>query len=796
MRGRGRELGGMRPTTPLLSFPSRQHLSYAELLRDVRLNKVATVGLFDTEHRVADELDVGSYGCAAPVDGAALVRYRSGALATAVAPPADIRLAAAFEAHGVLVARLPVPGSSIAVPLARPPSLWRARFFKALPYTFIAAAYVATQLAAYLKGDYEDRAKLRAAEAAKERAAGEQAARDGARLELEELAASGYSADAILAEARRVGRPAREAYVRALVAAAKEGAGNDARAGAAPGGGGQSFASDAEAQAEALRRAALEKLAAEDPGAAIGKMTTVRVQAAGSAAAASADAEVWDDDAAGAALRSAQRRLKGVKLQYVGAGRVLFDDVAGVGGAKRELAEVVDFFTKPARFAASGARVPRGVLLVGPPGTGKTLLARAVAGEADVAFLSLNASEFVEMFVGVGASRVRDLFAQARAMAPAIVFIDEIDAVGRRRGGAQGNDERDATLNQLLTEMDGFTTDQRVVVIGATNRRDVLDEALLRPGRFDRIARVAEADEDGRIAILKIHLRWDGGELRRCVDDLDLKRVADATAGFSGAALANLVNGAALEAAKDGRALITTADLEEAVELDLMGPLEPPARGERGRRLALQEAATALAVTLLPALEPVVEVTIRPRQKFGHGQTVVALNEGRQATGLWSRRYLREQAISLLAGHAAELVVYPPDDVSMLNAERLAAARNAVDRAVAGAGLSGDPRLGGYGRTVSVPAWIGGRGLAFITPDRVAGGEHIAAADARTRAFNAALADAVALMARNRSALDALAEALLDDQTLEGDRVRAIVLAHAHPADLAARENAAGADYL
>jgi cell division protease FtsH len=753
------------------------------------------VALFDFEADVADRLDVDKYGAHSPVDGAALVRYADGSLATAVLPPADVRLAAAFEAHGVTVARLPVVGDALAVPVARPPSPLRAKFFKALPYLFIAVAYAATQIAAYLKGDYEDRAKLRAAEAAKERAAAEQARRDEARLELEELAAAGYSADAIMAEARRVGRPAREAYVKALVEAAAAGVGRDARA-SKPSDDGFNYNTDAEAQAEALRKAALDKVAADDPGAALGKMTTVVVQQAGTAAADAADAAVWDDDAAGAALRGAQRRLKGVKLQYVGAGRVLFDDVAGVEGAKRELAEVVDFFTKPQRFAASGARVPRGVLLVGPPGTGKTLLARAVAGEAGVAFLSLNASEFVEMFVGVGASRVRDLFAQARAMAPSIVFIDEIDAVGRRRGGAQGNDERDTTLNQLLTEMDGFTTDQRVIVIGATNRRDVLDEALLRPGRFDRVAHVAEADDKGRVAILKLHLRWDDPVHRRCVPDLDLKRIADAAAGFSGASLAGLVNGAALEAAKAGRDLITTADLEEAVELDLMGPLEAPYDDARGARLALQEAATALAVTLMPALEPVVEVTIRPRQKFGHGQTVVAQHAGRQATGLWTRRYLREQMTTLLAGYAAEVVTYPPDDVSMLNAERLAAARNVADRLTAGAGLSGDAGAGGYGRVLALPAWLGGRGLNMGVPSRVDRREQAAVAAARDRVWEAAVDDAVALMRRNRAALDALAQALLDEQTLDGDRVRAIVEAHADAGDLARRAADRGQDFL
>lgn len=373
-----------------------------------------------------------------------------GVVATANVPPYDARLAAAFEAHGVSVERLPCPGDRTAFfmqqEVAAGPSPYRARFYQALPYLLLAATYCAAQLGAWLKGDFEDRNLMRKADVAKEKAEAEQLKRDEARLELEQLAAAGYSAEGIMAEARRVGRPAREAYVKALVEAFKEGAGKELAPQTPKGSSSSSLTAaqrkqkkaleeDPDAYAEALRKAALAKLAKMQGGAeseeakeaAIGKLSTVQIQKAASAdegrGGLPADAEVWDDDASGAALRQAQRKLKGVKLQYVGSGKVLFADVAGVEGAKRELAEVVDFFTKPERFRASGAKVPRGVLLFGPPGTGKTLLARAVAGEAGVSFLSLNASEFVEMFVGVGASRVRDLFAQARAMAPAVIFI-------------------------------------------------------------------------------------------------------------------------------------------------------------------------------------------------------------------------------------------------------------------------------------------------------------------------------------------------------------------------------------
>ena len=896
----------------------RKKLTYAELLRDVRLGRVRTVALFDPEHAVYDAADVdmyGAYGKTPPgSDGAAIVQYREGfrfgdeaasdrrvvseddpalvadpqvtnelypaggVVATANVPPYDARLAAAFEAHGVSVERLPCPGDRTAFFLqettAAGPSPLRARFYQALPYLLLAATYGAAQFGAWLKGDLEDRNLMRKADVAREKAEAAQLRRDEARLELEQLAAAGYSAEAILGEARRVGRPAKEAYVRALVEALVEGAGKEFSAPPAGGAGAAApsqekkkkrkdpFEGDPDAYAEALRKAALAKLAkmqggsdsAEAQEAAIGRLSTVQVQKASAAEAGGggppADAEVWDDDATGAALRQAQRKLKGVKLQYVGAGKVLFGDVAGVEGAKRELAEVVDFFTKPERFRASGAKVPRGVLLFGPPGTGKTLLARAVAGEAGVSFLSLNASEFVEMFVGVGASRVRDLFAQARAMAPAVIFIDEIDAVGRKRsGGTQGNDERDATLNQLLTEMDGFTTEQDVVVIGATNRADVLDEALLRPGRFDRIATVQEADAEGRAAILRLHLGWEEGEggsrradgkgpeefaldergrptgernprHRRCDESVDLERLAEDTHGFSGAALAALVNDAALRAARDRREAISMADLEEALEEELMGaPAAPYAAGDaRGPRLALVEASAAVAAVLLsPPLERLAEVTIRPRDKWPYGQTVLEADGERERAALFTRSYLLAQLVAALLPYAAERLFRGPSQQSMLASRRLATGRRIVDRMVAGAGIGGAAQggpgrdflsvvsrrsasafsappessepssrlMGGEWRTVAIPAWFGGRGLAQVVPSRVSRGTHAAAAADAQALFEEGLAAAEALAFRNRGAIEAVARALLERQTLRGSEVRRIVEAEGDAEDVA-----------
>ncbi|MFN8452790.1 MAG: ATP-dependent metallopeptidase FtsH/Yme1/Tma family protein [Anaerolineae bacterium] len=287
--------------------------------------------------------------------------------------------------------------------------------------------------------------------------------------------------------------------------------------------------------------------------------------------------------------------------------KITFLDVAGQNAAKAELVEIVDFLKEPDKYIALGARIPRGVLLVGPPGTGKTLLARAVAGEASVPFFSIAASEFVEMFVGVGASRVRDLFNKAKAAAPAIVFIDEIDAVGRQRGAGLGggNDEREQTLNQMLAEMDGFDQNESVIVMAATNRPDVLDPALLRPGRFDRQVTVALPDRVGRLDILKVHVRG------KPVDSsVDLESVAKVTVGFSGADIANLANEAALTAARHNRKKISAIDFSEAFERIVLGTQAPPLSNEKERRVtAYHEAGHALSAALTPGADPTYKVT-------------------------------------------------------------------------------------------------------------------------------------------------------------------------------------------
>ena len=336
---------------------------------------------------------------------------------------------------------------------------------------------------------------------------------------------------------------------------------------------------------------------------------------------------------------------------------VTFQDVAGADEEKEELAQIVDFLRDPKRYSRLGAKIPKGVLLVGPPGTGKTLLARAVAGEAGVSFLSISGSDFVELYVGVGASRVRDLFEQAKKVAPAIVFIDEIDAVGRKRGAGLGggHDEREQTLNQLLVEMDGFSSNTGVIVIAATNRKDILDPALLRPGRFDRQIYVGTPDWRGREAILKVHAKD-----KPLADNVNLESLAKATAGFTGADLANLLNEAALLAAGKNRAVITMKDMEEAMIKVIAGP-EKRSRvvSQYERKLtAFHEAGHAIAMYCLPTQDPVHMITIVPRGMAG-GMTISLPQDDQSFV---SKSEMFETIVGFLGGRVAEQLKL--DDIS------------------------------------------------------------------------------------------------------------------------------------
>ena len=341
------------------------------------------------------------------------------------------------------------------------------------------------------------------------------------------------------------------------------------------------------------------------------------------------------------------------KMHGEGKVKVSFKDVAGADEAKEEISEIVEFLRNPAKYNAIGAKIPKGVLLFGPPGTGKTLLARAVAGEAGVPFFSISGSDFVEMFVGVGASRVRDLFAQAKKNAPCIIFIDEIDAVGRQRGAGLGggHDEREQTLNQLLVEMDGFGANEGIITIAATNRPDILDPALLRPGRFDRQITVDRPDLRGRVAILNVHAK--GKPLSK---DVDLKTIAKKTPGFTGADLSNLLNEAALLAARADKKIIIMAELEEASEKVAFGPeRRSHVISEKEKRLtAVHESGHALVAYLLPEADPVHKVTIIPRGRAG-GYTMMLPDEDRSYE---TKSYYLAQIRVALGGRAAEQIVF------------------------------------------------------------------------------------------------------------------------------------------
>jgi cell division protease FtsH len=434
--------------------------------------------------------------------------------------------------------------------------------------------------------------------------------------------------------------------------------------------------------------------------------------------------------------------------------RTTFADVAGIDEVEDEVAEIVDFLRNPDRYRRLGAMVPKGVLLAGPPGTGKTLLARAVAGEANVPFYFVSASEFIEFIVGVGASRVRDLFETAKANAPAIIFIDELDAIGRTRGGSLsvgGHDEREQTLNQILTEMDGFTGTENVIVLAATNRPEILDSALLRPGRFDRRLTISPPDQAGRRQILEVHVR--GVPL---ADDVDLDAVASATAGMVGAELANLVNEAALQAARRDHTAVQQADFSDALERIVLGSERRIVlSADERRRTAYHEAGHALLGMLTPGADPVRKISIVPR---GHalGVTFQSPDADRYS---YSASYLRGRIAGMLAGRAAEELIY--DDVTTGAENDLEQATGIAKQMVGRWGMSEkvglmtvlpDPRR-------EQPLGFGGDGTSPATQELIeTEARHI---------LDQGHDQALATLRANRHRLDALVETLLRTETLD-----------------------------
>ena len=467
----------------------------------------------------------------------------------------------------------------------------------------------------------------------------------------------------------------------------------------------------------------------------------------------------------GAAAQDKMAKFGQARVQMPGRGenRVTFDQVAGADEEKEELQEIVEFLRDPDKYLQLGAHIPKGVLLVGPPGTGKTLLAKSVAGEADVAFLSISGSDFVEMYVGVGASRVRDLFEQAKKQSPAIVFIDEIDAVGRQRGSGLGggHDEREQTLNQLLVEMDGFTANSGVVVLAATNRVDILDTALLRPGRFDRQVYVGLPDIKGREEILKVHARN-----KPLAEDVDLAEIARGTAGFTGADLENLLNEAALLSGRRNEPVIRQKTIQESIIKVIAGP-EKHSRviPEQERKLtAFHEAGHAVVMHDLPGQDPVHQITIVPRGQAG-GMTISLPEEDRSYL---SKRYMEDEIVALLGGRAAEELML--GDISTGASNDLQRATTIARKMVGTYGMS--KRLGHVAFNAGSDEVFIGKSMGHTRPYS----EKIAAEmdDEIQQILADGYARCTEILKRQQEKLEAVASFLLEHETMTAEEFESV----------------------
>ena len=443
---------------------------------------------------------------------------------------------------------------------------------------------------------------------------------------------------------------------------------------------------------------------------------------------------------------------------------VMFNDVAGIEEAKEELQEVVTFLKQPERFTAIGAKIPKGVLLVGPPGTGKTLLAKAIAGEAGVPFFSISGSEFVEMFVGVGASRVRDLFKKAKENAPCLIFIDEIDAVGRQRGAGigGGNDEREQTLNQLLTEMDGFEGNTGIIIIAATNRPDVLDAALLRPGRFDRQVIVDAPDQKGRLGILEVHARN-----KKIDPDVSLDAIARRTPGFTGADLANLLNEAAILTARRRKEAVTMLEINDAIDRVVAGMEGTPLVDSKSKRLiAYHEVGHAVIGTLLPNHDPVQKVTLIPRGQ-ARGLTWFTPNEEQ---GLLSRSQIRDRITAALGGRAAEEEVFGDSEVTTGAGGDLQTVTSLARQMVTRFGMSdlGPLSLEEQGNEVFLGGWMSTRSeYSEKISAKIDSQVELIVKDCHDKARQ--------IIRENRVVIDYLVELLIEKETIDGDQLLQIM---------------------
>ena len=444
---------------------------------------------------------------------------------------------------------------------------------------------------------------------------------------------------------------------------------------------------------------------------------------------------------------------------------VTFDDVAGVDEAKNDFMEVVEFLKRPERFTSVGAKIPKGVLLVGPPGTGKTLLAKAIAGEAGVPFFSISGSEFVEMFVGVGASRVRDLFKKAKENAPCIVFVDEIDAVGRSRGTGigGGNDEREQTLNQLLTEMDGFEGNTGVIVVAATNRADILDPALLRPGRFDRQVSVDVPDVKGRIEILKVH-----SKNKRLTEDIDIETIAKRTPGFSGADLSNLLNEAAILTGRRGKEAIGISEIDDSVDRIVAGMEGTRMTDGKAKSLvAYHEVGHAICGTLTPGHDPVQKVTLVPR---GQAKGLTWFIPGEDPS-LISKQQIFARVVGALGGRAAEEIIFGAAEVTTGASGDLQQVANMAKQMVTTFGMSD---VGPW--ALNDPSSQGGDMIMRMMARNAMSEQLANDIDIATkRIADEAYAVALSQIKDNREAIDVIVEELLETETMDGERFREIL---------------------
>ena len=446
---------------------------------------------------------------------------------------------------------------------------------------------------------------------------------------------------------------------------------------------------------------------------------------------------------------------------------VSFADVAGCDESKLELMEIVDFLKYPQNFTDIGAVSPRGVLLEGPPGTGKTLLARAVAGEANVNFISTTGSEFVEVYVGVGASRVRKMFKDAKKNSPCIIFIDEIDSIGRSRsgGGPGSNDERDQTLNQILAEMDGFSGNTGIIVLAATNRADILDSALLRPGRFDRRVPVGLPSKSGRYEILKVHTRD-----KPLDNDVDLDEIAGRTIGFSGASLKNLMNEAAIVAVRNGKQVIGYDEIDYAIDRITVGIQKPIGPNVRKELVAYHEAGHAIMAALIPGYDNVAKVTIIPRTNGAGGFTLFTPSEERMESGLYSQNYLKSQLCVALGGRVAEELIYGEDEITTGASGDLQSVRDLARRMVTQWGFRNNTSIDDFpiAWDPSEPIGYGGNSLLSSDTENEIDYEIMMIVKHAYEVCKKTLSE-------NMEILEDVKDALIDKETITGKEVEAII---------------------